>query len=151
MKIIQQRFLRGPNLYSDTPCVMTLVDLGQLDAQSTVSVKGFVDRLLAMMPSLQQHRCSRGAPGGLVERMREGTDFAHVLEHVTIELQCLAGSDVGFGFEREVRSQPGQYRVVCSYRFEQVAEQAFAMAMRVVSACVNHEAYDFAAALAELR
>lgn len=148
MKIIKQQFLRGPNLYLDTPCLLTVLDLGDLDQQSTAALPGFVDRLLGMLPTLQEHRCSRGEAGGLVERMREGTDIAHVLEHVTIELQCLAGSEVGFGFEREVRNKPGQYRVVRSYQFERVAEQAFSMAMAVVHACATQAEYDFPAALA---
>ena len=151
MNIIKQRFLRGPNLYSDTPCLLTLVDLGDLNGVSTAQAPHIVERLLALMPSLQDHRCSRGEQGGLVERMREGTDLAHLLEHVTIELQCLAGSEVGFGFEREVRNEPGQYRVVCSYQFERVAAQSFAMAMALVEACARQLPFAFDEALAALR
>ncbi|HEX8412284.1 MAG TPA: cyanophycin synthetase, partial [Sphingomicrobium sp.] len=151
MNIIKQRFLRGPNLYRDTPCLLTLVDLGDLDGQSTRALPGFIARLVALVPGLLKHRCSRGAPGGLIERMEEGTDLAHVVEHVAIELQCMAGSDVRFGFERSVRNEPGQYRVVCGYQFEQVAEEAFALAMRLVETCARQQQIDFAPLLAALR
>ena len=70
MKIILRRFLRGPNLYSDIPCLLTMVDLGPLDHASTISLSGFTDRLLVLMPTLEEHRCSRGMRSGLIERTR---------------------------------------------------------------------------------
>lgn len=70
---------------------------------------------------------------------------------MTIELQSLAGSDVGFGFERHVRDEPGRYRLVCSYQYERVAGQAFAMAIQLVKVCAEQGPLDFAAALGALR
>jgi cyanophycin synthetase len=151
MKILRQRFLRGPNLYSDTPCVLTLVDLGELNDTVTSSLPGFTERLVGLVPTLREHRCTRGAPGGFVERMEGGTDFAHVLEHLAIELQRLAGTEVGFGFERQVRHTPGQYPVVCGYQFERVAVEAFALAMTIVDAVAKGSALDLDACLARLK
>ena len=150
MKIVTRRFLRGPNLYSDTPCLLAVVDPGELDAFSSAAA-GFADRLLGLMPSLHEHRCSGDRQGGFVQRLREGTGLAQVLEHVTIELQRLAGSDVGSGLEHHVRDEPGRNRVVCSYQFERVAGQALTMATELVQACAEQRPLDFAAALAALR
>jgi cyanophycin synthetase len=151
MKILRQRFLRGPNLYSNTPCVLTLVDLDELDEVATSRLHGFTGRLVDLVPTLRDHRCSRGAPGGFVERMETGTDLAHVLEHLTIELQGLAGTEVRFGFERQVRHTPGPYRVVCGYQFERVATEAFALAMTVVDALARGEMPEFENGLANLK
>jgi cyanophycin synthetase len=151
MKTLTQRFLRGPNLYLDTPCLLAIVDLQDLEHATTRTVPEFTERLCRLVPSLTEHRCTRGIRGGFVERMREGTDFAHVLEHLTIELQCLAGSDVGFGFEREIRNRPRQYKVVCSYQFERVASEALALAIGVIDALAHGGDIAFTAAMAQLK
>jgi cyanophycin synthetase len=150
MKIIQQRFLRGPNLYSNKPCLLSIVDLGELDGVASNSVPGFVDALLALMPSLNQHRCSVGRAGGFALRLRDGTYMAHIVEHVTLELQCLAGSPAGFGRTRKVAGAPGRFRVVCAYQLEKVVELAFQVAVDAVTALARGEAFALEEPLARL-
>src|SRR3954469_22448195 len=97
MKIVQTYFLRGPNLYSNSPCIKAVVDLESLDDVSSAELPGFVDAICTLLPTLAEHRCSPGYPGGFIERLEEGTYMAHIVEHVALELQSLAGTDVGFG------------------------------------------------------
>lgn len=151
MKILDQRVLRGPNLYAARPCLLTVLDLETLQDVASTDIPGFTDALLAAMPSLMAHRCSPGHYGGFAERLRDGTFMGHIIEHVTLELQCLAGTPAGFGRTRRVRGQPGVFRIVCAYRLEDVAEQAFDLALELVQAIARGAPFDLAAPLAALR
>ena len=150
MKILEQRLLRGPNLYSFRPSLLTLIDVAELDG-STDRIDGFNERLLALLPDLHEHRCSIGQYSGFVQCLRSGTNLAHVLEHVTIVLQCLAGPTVGFGRTRPAGGLPGRYRVVCAYEIEQLACEALDAAMELVRALSEGRPYELGAPLAALR
>ena len=100
--------LRGPNIWTNDPVMEVWVDLKELDRPST-DFPGFNDRLMSWLPTMIEHRCSIGERGGFFQRLRDGTYPGHILEHVTLELQSLAGRDVGFGKARET-SEPGVYR-----------------------------------------
>src|SRR5262249_42237679 len=89
--------LRGPNIWSRRPVLEAWVDLQDLKGTSSESVPGFNDRLMAWLPTMIEHRCSVGERGGFFQRLRDGTYPAHILEHIAIELQTLAGTPVGFG------------------------------------------------------
>ncbi|WP_338762328.1 cyanophycin synthetase [Massilia sp. METH4] len=151
MKILDQRVLRGPNLYAARPCLLTVLDLEELHEVGSSDVPGFTDALLALMPSLMAHRCSPGHYGGFAERLRDGTYMGHIIEHLTLELQCLAGTPAGFGRTRRVRGQPGAYRVVCAYKVEEVAVDAFDLALAIVAALAKGERFDLEEPLAALR
>src|SRR5688500_11261359 len=102
MKILDTRVYRGPNLYALRQVIRLKVDLDELEDYPTVRLPGSTERLLELMPTLQEHTCSYAEPGGFVRRMTEdeGTWLGHVLEHVAIELQCLAGTPVSYGKTR---------------------------------------------------
>jgi cyanophycin synthetase len=151
MKLIEQRILRGPNLYARFPCVFSRIDLEELAGVSSADIEGFSDQLSALLPSLANHRCSSGKPGGFLRRLRTGTYIAHIVEHVTLELQCLAGTPVGFGRARRVAGTVGQYRIVCAYRQEKVVLRAFHMAMELVVALAHGRNTDLDGYLSELR
>jgi cyanophycin synthetase len=151
MNILDQRVLRGPNLYAARPCLLTVLDLEDLHEVASNALPGFTDALLALMPSLMAHRCSPGHYGGFAERLRDGTYMGHIVEHVTLELQCLAGTPAGFGRTRRVRGQPGVYRVVCAFREEAVAREAFDLALAIVGALARGEPFALDEALAALR
>ena len=133
MKILERRVLRGPNIWSPRPAYWLVVDLEDLHDVPSSAVPAFTEKLTALIPSLAEHRCSLGYRGGFVERLHEGTYMAHILEHTLIELQCLAGVDVGFGKAREVKGKPGQYNVVFSYKLEKVVEEAIPVAVKLIS------------------
>ena len=133
MKITERRVYRGPNQYAHFPVMRLLVDLGALEAWPSAKIPGFVDGLLSAMPSLHQHTCSYGEPGGFERRLREeeGTWLGHVLEHVAIELQQLTGARVTFGKTRSADA-PGEYHVVYEYEEERVGEAAGDLALRLL-------------------
>ena len=88
---------RGPNYWSYEPCIRLLVDLGSLERLAVQQIPGFNDGLLELVPSLKDHSCSRGHPGGFGERLAEGTWLGHVAEHVAIALQRETGAHVSGG------------------------------------------------------
>jgi cyanophycin synthetase len=137
MKILEQRIYRGPNLYAHFPVIRLRCDLGELERWPSANIPGFVDGLLAALPSLGEHGCSYGEAGGFVRRMREdhGTWLGHVLEHVAIEIQNLAGADVTFGKTRGTGA-PGEYFVVYQFEEERVGEAAGKLALRLLHSLI---------------
>jgi cyanophycin synthetase len=111
MRILSLRYFAGPNIYSYSPVVKVTVDIGRYEYLSTKKIAGFTDHLLDILPTLSEHQCSKGYPGGFVERLREGTYLAHVFEHVALELQNLVGYSIGFGKARST-DRPGIYDAV---------------------------------------
>jgi cyanophycin synthetase len=117
MRIVDRSVYVGPSLYARFPVIRLELDLGSLEAWPTGRLgQGFVDSLAAALPGLAEHGCSYREPGGFYRRMREddGTWLGHVLEHVAIELQNMAGEEVTFGKTRAAGS-PGVYTVVYEY------------------------------------
>jgi cyanophycin synthetase len=115
------------------------LDLGVLEAWPTVRIPGFVDHLLAALPGLERHGCSYQAPGGLVLRLREGTWLGHVIEHVALELQTLAGASVTRGKTRSVRGRPGVYNILYAYEGEALGRAAGRAAVELVNSLLPHD------------
>jgi cyanophycin synthetase len=134
MKILDTRVYRGPNLYALRKVIRLRIDLGELEDYPTSRLPGFVDRLLELVPTLREHTCSYGEPGGFVRRMTEdeGTWLGHVLEHVAIELQCLAGTPVSYGKTRGHGLPSGQYHVIYSYDEEAVGLEAGKLGLSLI-------------------
>jgi cyanophycin synthetase len=117
MRILDRSVYVGPSLYARFPVIRLELDLGELEAWPTGRLGAhFVDALAAALPGLAEHGCSYREPGGFLRRMREGdgTWLGHVLEHVAIELQNIAGEAVTFGKTRSAGA-PGVYTVVYEY------------------------------------
>jgi cyanophycin synthetase len=118
VRILDRNVYVGPSQYAKFPVIRLELDLGELERWPTAKLDGFPDKLLEALPGLAEHGCSYGEPGGFVRRMREGegTWLGHVLEHVAIELQNVAGEDVTFGKTRSISDdRPGVYSVVYEY------------------------------------
>jgi len=124
IEILGHRHLRGPNMWSYNPALEVLIDIGDLEDYPSDKIPGFYDRLCNCLPSLFEHRCSYGEPGGFLKRVEEGTWPGHILEHLTIELQNLAGISGGFGRARD-GGRRGVYKVIVSATEEAVTLQAF--------------------------
>ncbi len=133
MKILERRVYRGPNQYALFPVMRLTVDLGALEQWPSATLPGFNAGLLAALPRLDQHTCSYGEPGGFVRRLTEdkGTWLGHVLEHVAIELEQLAGAKVTFGKTRSTGTDR-QYHVIFEYEEERVGEAAADLAHRLL-------------------
>ncbi len=135
MRILERSVFVGPSLYAHFPVIRLELDLGELEQWPTGKLgAGFVDGLIAALPGLAEHGCSYREPGGFIRRMREGegTWLGHVLEHVAIELQNVAGEDVTFGKTRSV-DKPGVYSVVYEYVQKEEGVAAGELALRLLS------------------
>jgi cyanophycin synthetase len=141
LQVSRIRALRGPNYWRLAPVIACDVQLGSLEQVSSADIPGFYDRLTESVPSLAEHYCTRQEPGGFLERLREGTHLPHILEHVALELQSLAGCDVSFG--RVVPSgDPDTWWVIIAYEEEEVGLQSMRDAVKIVRACVAGRAID---------
>lgn len=147
--ILEVRFIRGPGRWTYRPVLEAVVDIGALEDFPSNLIPGFPERLVAWLPSLVEHQCSYGERGGFVRRLHEGTWPAHILEHVALELQGLAGMPGGFGRARET-SRRGVYRVVIRSFQEEVALAALHAARDLVMAAIEDRAYDVASVVDEL-
>jgi cyanophycin synthetase len=150
MKILKVRTLRGPNVWANFPVVEAWVDLEELKDTSSEMIPGFNDRLMAWLPSLVEHRCSVGVRGGFFQRLRRGTWLAHILEHVTLELQTLAGTNVGFGRARET-DEEGIYKVAIEYQEERLALASLTAAFELCLAAVYGRPFDVTQEIEKLR
>src|SRR5947207_8769334 len=152
IQIKNLKALRGPNTWAHQPVIEAHLDIGAYEERPTDEIPGFTDRLVDAIPTLWEHRCSEGRRGGLVARMREGTWMGHVIEHVALELQCLAGMEVSYGKTRsEGEEFPGQYRVVIEYEEEQAGKRSIEVAVEGCEAIAEGRAYDFTPAIEEIR
>jgi cyanophycin synthetase len=144
LRIVETRILRGPNYWAREPVIRQVVDLGVLEEFPSNKIPGFVDALVEMLPTLEDHACSLGRRGGFITRLREGTWAGHVAEHIALELQNLAGTDVRHGKTRGT-GEYGRYNVVFEYREEQVGIEAGRMAVALVNHLVapSDEAFAF--------
>src|SRR5512135_3355659 len=141
--------LRGPNIWTYRPALEVWVNLPGLEDSPSNTIPGFYERLSAWLPTLVEHRCGIGERGGFLQRVREGTWAGHILEHVTLELQNLAGMQSGSGKARETGVR-GVYKVVVRSRDEQVTRAALHAARDLILAAIHDEPYDVAAAVARL-
>lgn len=150
IRFLRITYLRGPNLWTYRPVLEAWVDIGALEDYPSDRIDGLTERLLAWLPGLQEHRCSRGVPGGFVQRLREGTWAAHILEHVTLEVQTQVGMQTGFGKAREAGPR-GIYKLVVRSRDEQVSRGCLMLARDLLMAAINATPFDLEARLAPLR
>ncbi len=143
MKILSLQVLRGPNIWSvkRKKLIQMRLDLEELEHQPTNQIPGFRDRIEKLIPSLYTHFCSPGHEGGFLLRVEEGTWMGHVIEHIALEIQTLAGMDSGFGRTRSTYT-PGVYNVVFSYIEENVGIYAAKAAVNIATALIAGEDYD---------
>ena len=126
MKILSTNVYLGPNVFALFPVIRHVIDIGILEEYPSVTLgDNFINGLVEAIPSLDEHGCSYGEPGGFLRRLREdeGTWMGHIWEHVVLELQSLAGSDVTFGKTRGA-GEIGQYNMVYQYHQRDVGLEA---------------------------
>jgi cyanophycin synthetase len=143
------KVLYGANYFSGGPVVRFRIQLGEYDEVFTNQIPGFFEKLKAKMPSLNNHHCSVGRIGGFFERIKKGTLAGHVMEHIAIELQNLAGMDVGFGKTRGAK-QKGVYNVVFRYFDEIAGIYAGKAALNLINASITEQDFDVDEVVANL-
>lgn len=143
MKIDKIQALRGPNIWSvqRKKLIQMRLDLEDLEERPTNKIEGFRERIEAMFPTMIEHRCSEGCRGGFFSRVDRGTWMGHVIEHIALEIQTLAGMETGFGRTRETKT-PGIYNVVFSYTEENVGLYAAEASVRIAEALIAGSDYN---------
>ncbi len=152
MKINEIKVLRGPNYWSVTrsKLIQMRLDLEELEAAPTNTISGFRERLEALFPTMIEHRCSIGTKGGFFQRVEEGTWMGHVIEHIALEMQTLAGMETGFGRTRGTGKE-GEYFVCFSYIEEEAGVFAARASVKIAEALISGAEYDLAADIMSLR
>jgi cyanophycin synthetase len=153
MKILEIKILRGPNYWSvrRTKLIQMKLDLEDLEQRPTNSIDGFRERLEIMFPTMIEHRCSVGTKGGFFKRVDEGTWMGHVIEHIALEIQTLAGMNTGFGRTRGANEKEGVYYVCFTYLEEDAGVYAAKAAVRIAEALIGNTEYDLADDIQKLR
>ncbi|MEL6881117.1 MAG: cyanophycin synthetase, partial [Cyanobacteria bacterium J06607_10] len=142
MKILKTQTLRGPNYWSIRypNLIVARLDLEELADRPSNTIPGFYEGLVSTLPSLIEHFCSPGVKGGFLQRLQNGTMMGHIMEHIALELQTLAGMEVGFGRTRETAT-PGIYQVVFQYENEEAGRYAARAAFRMCESIVETGSY----------
>jgi cyanophycin synthetase len=150
MKIESIRTIQGPNIFTYRPALIMKLRLEEMTEKESHEAPGFIDRLLALLPGLRAHRCSKGRPGGFVERLYEGTYFGHIVEHVALELSGPVGISVGYG-KTVYAGEPGFYNVVVEYKAERGMRFLLEAAVELVDALIKGEDFPLEQTLIEAR
>ncbi|MGD1898391.1 MAG: cyanophycin synthetase, partial [Phormidesmis sp.] len=142
MKVLKTQTLRGPNYWSIRYAKLIIIrlDLEEMAERPSNTIEGFYDGLVSVLPSLVEHFCSPGVKGGFLSRLKEGTMLGHIIEHVALELQTLAGMPVGVGRTRETAT-PGVYQVVFQYENEEAGRYAGRAALRLCESIIETGTY----------
>ncbi len=143
MRIREINAMRGPNYWSVRrhKLIVMVLDLEEMEDRPSNTIEGFKERLETMFPSMYSHRCSVGTPGGFFQRVEEGTWMGHIIEHIALEIQTLAGMDTGFGRTRDY-GEKGVYNVVFSYIEESVGRYAAKASVAICQALIDGKEYD---------
>ena len=151
MKILKTQVLRGPNIWSNyrKKLIQVKIDLEEMEAFPTDEIPGFNERIKTALPTLIEHECSEECRGGFFIRLERGTWLGHVIEHVALEIQSLAGMETGYGRTRETAVK-GVYNMVFSYEVEEAGLYAAKAAFRIVEALVANEEYEISKDIEEL-
>lgn len=115
MELLKIQAVSGANVYSHRPVIRAFVDLQEWAERTSDRLGDFNSRLVECLPTLAEHHCARGKPGGFLERLEEGTLLGHIIEHVTIELLTLAGQNIPYGKTMSIQGQPGVYEIIFNY------------------------------------
>jgi len=152
MKILKIQALKGPNIWSvqRKKLIQMRLDLEEMEQSPTNKIEGFRERIETMFPTMIEHRCSEGCRGGFFSRVDRGTWMGHVIEHIALEIQTLAGMETGFGRTRETKT-PGIYNVVFSYTEENVGMFAAESAVAIAEALILGAPYDVEADIQKMR
>lgn len=152
MIIRELRALQGPNYWSINrhKLIVMVLDLQELEERPTNSIDGFLDRLRVLFPEMHEHRCSVGEPGGFFQRVEEGTWMGHVIEHIALEIQSMAGMEVGFGRTRDF-GERGVYNVVFAYTEKEVGKYAAMASVKIAEALIEQRVYDLTNDIQEMR
>src|SRR5688500_16894452 len=142
IRIEKIKVLTGANIWAYRPVLEIRANIGKYEQLPSNRLDGFTERLVSTLPSLWTHRCSEGRPGGFLERLRMGTYMGHIIEHVILELQSLAGMDVGFGRTRQT-GRYAEYQIAVDYTVPEAAKLATYLAVEIAEKLAEGQPLDF--------
>jgi cyanophycin synthetase len=153
MKILEIKVLKGPNYWSvrRPKLIQMKLDLEEIEQRPTNAIPGFRIRIEKLLPGLYEHRCSEGVPGGFLSRVEDGTWMGHVIEHIALEIQTLAGMDCGFGRTRGTGEREAVYYVIFDYMEEDAGVYAAKASVRIAQALIDGTAYDLEEDIQQMR
>ncbi|MBF9016611.1 MULTISPECIES: cyanophycin synthetase [unclassified Oceanispirochaeta] len=150
IEIQELRALRGPNRHTRHTAIFMALNIRDYEEQPSNKIDGFADRLLELIPTLYNHKCSIGKPGGFIQRLHSGTYAGHIIEHIAIELQCLSGMEVQYGKTLDT-TQKGIYLVVFRYLVESAGLMAARKAVALFEAVAEGRSFDLEQVIFELK
>lgn len=150
IEIKELRALRGPNRHSRKPSIFMVLDIKDYESRPSDKIEGFTERLVKLIPTLQEHGCSIGKPGGFIQRLENGTWAGHIIEHIAIELQCLAGMDVSYG-KTLTTLEEGVYILAFQYRVESAGLKAAQEAILLFEAIAEERSFNIAQVVSDLK
>lgn len=150
IEIKELRALRGPNRHTLKTAIFMVLDIKEYEDRPSNKIEGFTDRLLKLIPTFKEHTCSIGKPGGFIQRLEDGTWAGHIIEHIAIELQCLAGMKVEYGKTLNT-SKTGFYIVVFRYLTESVGLKVAEKAVSLFEAVAQGKSYDIDKTISDLK
>ena len=150
MKIRSIRAVHGPNVFHHRPVLIMLIDLEELADTGSHEVSGFTERLLQILPSLEEHYCSPGHRGGFVERLNRGTYPAHIIEHIALALSDLSGIGVGYG-KTIYGGEHGVYQVAVRFQSEEGMKEILSTSVDLADAVYKNEKFDLESALSTIK
>lgn len=150
MKIQSIRTIAGPNIYHNRPVLIMTLDLEDLTDRPSDSVAGFTRNLIGLLPGLQEHRCSPGYVGGFVERLHKGTYFAHIVEHIALEISELVGIGVGYG-KSIYGNATGIYQVIIRYKNEEGMKEVLRTSVKLADAVAHGQPFDLETCLISIK
>lgn len=150
MEIEEYRSYEGRNIYSYNPVIQLRVDLGKWADFTTKDIPCFTEKLVCLLPGLKEHHCSRGKAGGFIERLEEGTYLGHVIEHIAIEFQNMAGFPVYYGSTRSTETN-GKYNIVISYQRKEAGVLAAKLALGLVKALLEEQQFSIDKGIKEIQ
>ena len=150
MIIVSSHAYQGKSIYSNKPVVKLTIDLGKYADTPTKDIEGFNETIQELLPGLEKHCCCMGYEGGFIERLKEGTYLAHVIEHIALELQVILGYDIRFGKTRET-GEKGIYNIIYGYENEYAGIEAGRLAFGIIEGILAGELPDINKRLKEIR
>lgn len=141
LRVVKSQVMHGANYFSAGPIILIRLNLGEFNEVFTNTINGFPEKLEITLPSLVHHHCSVGREGGFLLRVNEGTLLGHVIEHVAIELQTLAGMDVGYGKTRSTLEE-GIYNIIFRFFDEIAGVYAGKAAVNLINSIITNKEFN---------
>lgn len=150
MKILNMTTIHGPNVYHHRPVLIMEIDLEEFSETDSTEIDQFTERLTSTLPGLEQHHCSPGHVGGFIERLKRGTYFAHMIEHIALELSVLAGIEVNYG-KSVYSGEPGHYKIIVRYTNEEGMKYLLGAAVDLVENVARGTTFDLESCIKHAR